>query len=374
MSAVTRLLLFEMFKVFGLTLFVIASILIMTDIIKEAQLHDIPAAQIVYLLPYVVPFAVKAGFHGALVFATCVTYGRFASSNELLAVKSMGISPLKLLWPIPAFAIPLTFCCAWLHELDSDWGAVGVQSVLVGQADQIAYEALERNGVLKRPSYTLVARETVGRTLRGVTLFCYSTDKNQEVTITAQEAELQIAAEGAALRVVMRNGTVTGGGFRFDFPDVMEETLPLTLAPAEPIALSTLLKHQNKVDELKAMLRQAELDHEQGPVWDSLREQLNVARKGLATAETSFHYKWANASSCLFLALLAAPVSMLLRLTDYVTNFFICFVPVILIYQPLQRAPVHLAEAGIVPGFSVWFADVVIFVIGGYLLRRIVRH
>ena len=150
MSAVTRLLLFEMFKVFGLTLFVIASILIMTDIIKEAQLHDIPAAQIVYLLPYVVPFAVKAGFHGALVFATCVTYGRFASSNELLAVKSMGISPLKLLWPIPAFAIPLTFCCAWLHELDSDWGAVGVQSVLVGQADQIAYEALERNGVLKR--------------------------------------------------------------------------------------------------------------------------------------------------------------------------------------------------------------------------------
>lgn len=374
MSAVTRALLIELFKVFAVTVIVVASILMFSDVIKEAQLHDIPGAQLIHLLPFVVPFAVKTGFHGALVFATCVTYGRFAASNELLAVKSMGISPLKMLWPIPAFALPMTICCAWLHDLDADWGSQGVQSVLIGQADQIAYETLQQYGVLKRPAYTLVAREVSDRKLLGVTLFCSSTDKSREVTITAQEAELRTTPEKAALQVVLRNGTVTGGGFRFDFPDVMEETLPLAVDASETASLASLRRQIKKVSELKKLVRDAELRAEHGPVWDSMREQLNLERKQLAALETHFHYKWANASSCFFLAMLAAPIAMLLRLTDYTTNFFICFLPVVVIYQPLQRAPVHLAEAGIVPGFSVWFANAVIGVVGVWLLRRIVRH
>jgi len=374
MSAVTRALLIELFKAFAITVVVVASILMFSDIIKEAQLHDIPGAQLVHLIPFVVPFAIKTGFHGALVFATCVTYGRFAASNELLAIKSMGISPLTMLWPVPAFALPLTFCCAWLHDLDADWGSQGVQSVLVGQADQIAYETLQQHGVLKRPAYTLVAREVADRKLLGVTLFCSSTDKKREVTITAQEAELTTTPGKAELKVVLRNGSVTGGGFRFDFPDLLEETLPLAVAPTEAVSLTSLRRQSRKVGELKSVLRDAELRSEHGPVWDSMREQLNVERKHLATMETNFHYKWANASSCLFLAMLAAPIAMMLRLTDYTTNFFICFLPVVVIYQPLQRAPVHLAEAGIVPGFSVWFADLLIGIVGLCLLRRIVRH
>src|SRR5688500_12815375 len=158
MSPITRSLIFEMSKVFLIALGAIASTLIFTDIVKEMQLHDIPASQIVQLLPYVVPYAVKTGFHGALVFSTCVTYGRFAASNELLAVKSMGISPLVMMWPALLLGVVLMPVGAWLHELDAGWGSDGVERVLVDQADDIAYEMLETQGIVKRPEFTLVAR------------------------------------------------------------------------------------------------------------------------------------------------------------------------------------------------------------------------
>jgi lipopolysaccharide export system permease protein len=374
MSPITRSLIFEMAKVFLTALGVIAATLIFSDIVKEMQLHDIPASQIVQLLPYVLPYAVKTGFHGALVFATCVTYGRFAASNELLAVKSMGISPMVMMWPAVLLGILLMPVGAWLHELDAGWGSDGVEHVLVDHADEIAYEMLETQGVVKRPEFTLVARDVVDRRLFGVTLFCRSPDLGREVTITAEEAELRLSPESDGLQITLRKGTVDGGGFHFEFPDTMHETLRMARARSEVVDRRMVSAQNDKVVELSKLLDRADRDESKGPVWDALREQLNIERRKLARAEAGLHYKWANASSCLFLVLLGAPVAMLMRLTDYVTNFFICFTPIVLMYQPLQRGPVHLAEAGLVPPYAVWLADLVVGAVGIWLLRIVVRR
>jgi lipopolysaccharide export system permease protein len=374
MSPITRSLIFEMSKVFLTAMGVIAATLIFTDIVKEMQLHDIPASQIIQLLPYVVPYAVKTGFHGALIFATCVTYGRFAASNELLAVKSMGISPLIMMWPAVLLGVLLMPVAAWLHELDAGWGSDGVEHVLVDHVDEICYEMLDTQGVVKRPEFTLVARDVVDRRLYGVTLFCRSPDVGREVTITAQEAELRPSPEGDGLQITLHKGAVDGGGFHFEFPDTMQETLRLARARSEVVDLRMVAAQNDKVVELAKLLDAADGAESKGPVWDALREQLNIERGKLARAEAGLHYKWANASSCLFLVLLGAPVAMLMRLTDYVTNFFVCFTPIVLIYQPLQRGPVHLAEAGLVPPYAVWLADAVVGIVGLWLLRIVVRR
>jgi lipopolysaccharide export system permease protein len=279
-----------------------------------------------------------------------------------------------MMWPALLLGVVLMPVGAWLHELDAGWGSDGVERVLVDQADEIAYEMLETQGIVKRPEFTLVARDVVDRRLYGVTLFCRSPDLGREVTIKAQEAELRLTDESDGLQITLHKGTVDGGGFHFEFPDTMQETLRLARARSEVVDRRMVSAQNEKVVELSKLLDAADRAESKGPVWDALREQLNIERRKLARAESGLHYKWANASSCLFLVLLGAPVAMLMRLTDYVTNFFICFTPIVLIYQPLQRGPVHLAEAGLVPPYAVWLADAVVGAVGLWLLRIVVRR
>ena len=54
--------------------------------------------------------------------------------------------------------------------------------------------------------------------------------------------------------------------------------------------------------------------------------------------------------------------------------FFLCFLPILLVYYPLLVTGENLARAGTLPLVSVWLADGVLLAAGLLLLKRMLRH
>jgi lipopolysaccharide export system permease protein len=54
--------------------------------------------------------------------------------------------------------------------------------------------------------------------------------------------------------------------------------------------------------------------------------------------------------------------------------FFLCFVPILVLYYPLLVTGENIARAGVYPQYSVWLADAVLAVGGVLLLSRVMRR
>ncbi len=371
MSTITRHILGEFLKVFLATLGVVLVALVLSDVIKELQNRGFRLPQIVLILPYLMPYAVKSAMHGALLFAACSVYGRMAAANELVALKSLGIMPLVVLWPTIAVAAPLSVLAVCLDELDATWGGRGIQQVLVNHIDDVAYGVLQRHRVYRGPNFELVVQQVAGRKLIRPTLTLRR--DSEQTTITAIDGELRARPFAHQLRVILNQGTVAGEDFEGSFPDTFEHDVTLDEPSREAYTWDRCQRQRQVVEQLSgelAALGRGANATDRASAWARLADAEHTLRQ----CEAQWQHKWANGFCCFFFVLAGAPAAMILRFDSWLANFFACFLPIILLYQPLHKLPIFLAEAGFLPCYCVWGGNVVLAVASLATLRYIVRH
>src|SRR3954466_11650887 len=93
------MILWELCKVFLMSLIGITGILLMAGIIAEASQQGLGPAQILAAIPPLVPSTLPYTIPATTLFATCVVYGRLSADNEILAIKSSGINVLQVALP-----------------------------------------------------------------------------------------------------------------------------------------------------------------------------------------------------------------------------------------------------------------------------------
>jgi lipopolysaccharide export system permease protein len=69
-----------------------------------------------------------------------------------------------------------------------------------------------------------------------------------------------------------------------------------------------------------------------------------------------------------------APLAIRMRNSDYLTSFFLCFLPILIIYYPLMMYSVDGAKNGNLPSWSVWIGNVLLTLWGTHTLRRVMRY
>jgi lipopolysaccharide export system permease protein len=86
------------------------------------------------------------------------------------------------------------------------------------------------------------------------------------------------------------------------------------------------------------------------------------------------HRRWANGFSCLCFMAVGAPLAVLRRNAEFMTNFIICFMPILLCYYPLLMFSVSRAKSGSMPSETVWFGNIVLLLVGWWLYRKVKRY
>ena len=98
-SILHRMILWELIKVFVMSLVGITGILLMAGIVAEASQQGLGPAQILAAIPLLIPSTLPYTIPATTLFACCVVYGRLAADNEILAIKSSGVNILQVVRP-----------------------------------------------------------------------------------------------------------------------------------------------------------------------------------------------------------------------------------------------------------------------------------
>ena len=146
MRLLTRYVLREIGQIFLVTLVSLTTLMVLIGAVHEAIAQGLGIVQIVQLLPYLLPNALMFAVPGTILFSVSSVYGRMSGANEIVALKSLGISPMVVIWPALVLAVLLSFATVWLNDLAMSWGFNGMQRVVIDALEDIAYSMLRARG------------------------------------------------------------------------------------------------------------------------------------------------------------------------------------------------------------------------------------
>jgi lipopolysaccharide export system permease protein len=216
------------------------------------------------------------------------------------------------------------------------------------------------------------------------------------MTVTAKWAELQADSMESVLRILLHQGTVdVGGKVTGQFPDTYELDIPLTDASrannlaSQPPSWLPMRVIAGEIARQRAVIERCDqdmavqaayqmlsgdFDRLTGPEWQANFAKRNNEEGLLYRLQTEPHRRWSAGFSCLCFAWVGVPIAIRLRNRDFLTSFFLCFLPILVVYYPLLMFGVHLTKAGTIPPCSVWVGNILLAIWGGWVLRKVVRY
>ena len=395
MRILTRHVLVELAKVFVISLVALTMVMIIVGVLREAMMQNLPAGPVLRMIPYILPDALRVAVPVTLLLAVTSVYGRMSGANEVVATKALGISPMAILWPTFITAFLLSLITVWLNDLAVSWGRRGAQRVMVEAVEEIAYAMLKSQKSYSSPSFSINVEKVIGpRLIRPIISF-QERKGSSAVTITADEAQLQVDHAAGVLKIILHNSTVdVDGRVTGRFPGIEEREVPMLAAsraktltehpssiPLGSIPeqtntqLDRIHQHENELAAKAAyQMLCGDFDGLTSGKWKKQVDGFGALQSRLFRLRTEPHRRWSAGFSCLFFAWVGMPMAILLRKSDFLTAFFLCFLPILVVYYPLLAYGVDVAKNGTVPPYAVWTGNVLLVCWGTYLLRKVIRY
>jgi len=395
MRLVTRYVLAEVGLVFAFALAALTLLMILVGAVREALHQGLGVEHVVRLLPYLLPNALLFAVPGTVLLAVALVYGRMSNYGEIIALKSAGINPLSVLWPVFVLATVMSLGTVWLNDVAVSWGYQGVQRVVLTAVEDIAYGMLRTQRSYSTPQFSVNVKRVDGRKLINPTFRFQASGDKPSFTISAEEAELRSNPDDNGLTISFLNSVMeVEGRASMELPGPFELVIPLDevsrkvgsgVSPShvplrdipKRLAQTRLAIKQGEqaiAAEAAWRLLTGDLAKLTGPPQTPAAQNLGGLRDDLHKLATEPPRRWANGFSCLCFVLVGAPLAILRRSGDALTSFFICFVPILAVYYPLMMWGVDRSKAGDWSPYTVWMANLACLAAGAWFLRKVWRY
>ena len=392
LSILNRMILWELLKIFLLSMVAVTGIVLMGGVVAEASQQGLGPAQVLAIIPLLIPTLLPYSIPATILFATCLVYGRLAADNEILAIKSAGVNIVKVVWPGLLLGVVISLGTMSLYfdliPLTHYW----LRNAVLSDVREVIYAKLKKDGYIKDPKldFAIFVKEVQGYKLNNTIIKMQNKDNRQnEMVIWAEEGELEVDLLHKQLIVHLHNGDFNRQGVTGKFPKKVEQVaLPDKLFANHESSTRDMtwqqLKDSRKDFEEKIQNIDKEIDDgNAGRLTNHAPENIPKHVKNLKDnrkewvarirqVDTEFQMRPALAFGCLCFVLIGCPVGIWFSRSDYLSAFISCFLPVVFIYYPIMLCGINFAKEGpLHPAVTVWAANTLVALAGLGLYQRL---
>jgi lipopolysaccharide export system permease protein len=389
------MILWELTKVFLMSLIGITGILLMAGIVAEASQQGLGPGQILAAIPLLVPSTLPYTIPATTLFATCVVYGRLAADNEILAIKTAGVNLFVVVKPGLVLGLVMSAATMGLYYRIIPYTHYLLRAMVFDDAEELLYSLLKKNHSINHSSlpYSMFVKGVQGKKLLDPVFKRKDQNGKIDVVANAKEAELRVDPSRKVLLIHMRWGEASfedGSHIYFE-----NRIFDVALAPnfgnegqrrPRDMTWQEILDRRTELTEEKAdaekesadvveALRQPDAPAHLPHHLKNLGERIHFLDQLLTALNVELLMRPALSVGCLCFILIGCPVGIWFSRSDYLSSFITCFLPIVFIYYPLMLCGTNLAKEGrlsMIP--LVLGADGLIGVIGLFLFGKLLRN
>lgn len=378
--------------IFFTVLTVLSSGIIVIFISQATIKKGLPLYLALRLVPSSIPNLLSISMPVSCLMGGTFFYAKMVGSNEIIALKAMGTPPWKAFMPVWIATIILSCVAVLCNDLGFSWGQKEMTRVLVSGTEEMILGKLASDGKFSDPQNNIVlnAREvTKSGDLKQVKF----TVNNPPVQGEAESGRLDVNFEAnpPVLRIELNGLLLDTNGTM-----VMQREKTVQEIPLDQFAMGGGTSHYPPMKEVKSVLANIRAGQEKrhrenaartafalikgdytawqepswGQRWDDEEWQKYVYNRASLATPRSF----AAGFTCFFFTWVGIPLAVWLKCSDYTTSFFVSFLPTLIVYYPLLMFGYSCAKSGIAPPEICWIGNLVLGLIGFWILKKIHKH
>lgn len=392
MRLLQRYVLMELLRVFLLTLTGLTIMMTFVGVIAEATRSGLGPDMIIQVLPFIVPSLMPFTIPATLLLTVTVVYGRLSGDQEITAIKAAGINVMAIIMPSIIMGFVLSIGTFLLTNQFIPWAKENIRQIVASGMEDIFLDVLRTQHTFsdKKMGITISVSSIEDRKLIKPQIR-FKSGAGGAVLIGAQEATISFDLKNDLIKVRMLNGQVQSQGSTttvfgeenrsFPLPREVSDKHPRDITISQIYRELDRERAERDAEENQRLIETAfaltqghfenlSTEDFQPGAWQDIYAQRRVGK-----LKTEIHSRYALACSCFFFVLLGSSFSIYHGRSQFLTNFFVCFMPVLLVYYPVVLLMMTLSKNETVnPIWAMWVGNAVLLAAGVYILRKVLQH
>ena len=390
----------EVVRAFAMALLTMTIIFVLFMVMAEATKMGLSPQDILNLVPFVIPSTLPYTVPVSMLFAVTVVYGRLASDNEIIAVKTAGVSPMMLIWPTIFLGGVLSVTLLVMSGDMIPRATHQAKLVVFKNLEEFFYKVLkkEREFNNERWPFLIKVEDVKGKTMLNA-IFKHRAQSGPDPydrVVQSRRAWIKFDVDKGIARVYLDGAEIDGGGKDDDIflindkafdMDLPEKGSPGLEKRIQEWTTAELLTQQAEFNRLIARERKRQAIETAFGFAAGRIEKANWAgvsdayrnhafwKRRLCEFETEKQQRVAQSFGPLLFVLLGAPVGILFAKRDFLSAFISCFLPIILMYYPLMLLGINMGKEDTMnPLLALWAGNVLLAIIAGFVMPPVMRH
>jgi LPS export ABC transporter permease LptF len=326
--------------------------------------HDLPVEYLVSFVAYVLPFSLIFTIPWGLLTAVLLVFGRLSADNELIALRSNGVSIARICIPLVVISVLCTVASVWLNVQVAPAAQEKMRSTVFNLATRNPMALFGSDQIIDQfPGNKIYVGKKDGNKLENIIVFETNDDSMPMRVTYARTGELEadlpnkrILMHLFAARYLQRDEYDPFDLNRMrDGISVVEGTLPISL--------------QELYEKEKRRASRSMLSVEQ------LLEQLNDDDpKMRSSSRTEINKRFSFPLACIVFALVGVPLAITAHRRETSFGFAMSLVIGVFYFLFIIIADTLRAHAKLHPELLVWFPNLLFLALGIWMFRRLSRQ
>ena len=349
-------------------IFVLSLVLVVGQILRKLLPllvnHDVPVEYLLSFIAYVLPFSLIFTIPWGLLTAILLVFGRLSADNELIALRSNGVSVTRVCLPLAAIALGCTAICLWLNVQVAPAAQEKLRSTIFDLATRNPMALFGSDQVIDQfPGRKIYVGKKEGNKLDNIIVFEMN-QKSVPIRVTyARSGMLEADLPNKRILMHLYNARYQQRDEK-DPLDLTKIRDGINMAEGTlPIGLDELY------DKAKKQPSRSALSIEQ------LLEQLKSENKQQRSASrTEINKRFSFPMSCLAFALIGVPLGVTAHRRETSIGFAMGLIVAISYFLFVIIGDTLRANPKVHPELLVWFPNVLFLILGAFLFRRLARQ
>ncbi|MDP2939575.1 MAG: LptF/LptG family permease [Candidatus Omnitrophota bacterium] len=362
MRIIRNYILRETIAPFIISLSVLTGVMLMGNLIRLADLiinKGINIFLVMKLFAYLMPFILSYTLPIACLSSVLLTFSRFSSDNEIIAIRSSGINLIKIASPLILMGLILSLFCIILNNKLIPYTHFASRRLLSDIGSKNPAAALEAGTFINSfQNNILFIYRIDGNKLENIRIYQPQGEGKPTRTIVAKKGEFISYPNEGKIKLKLIDGTS-------DEPDFKNPNNFFKLNFRNYFLTLDLLKN-NTIDKKPKDMTIKELAYEINKY-----KTLNIET---AVFFTEMHKKISTAFSCFIFILFGMPLAIITHSRQKAINFSIIFMVVVAYYLLSIGFEALSIQNVILPAGAMWATNIIMGGAGLILTFRLCEY